>query len=118
MDAISDEATNEEGNDIPIILLCMDRRTKNDPLLSKLFGLGMYNILVGQDRSIQKVARLMYRPRTKKEAKAYYRVEAEDVNYTTANKSGEVSEVEVQNILNHHFFIRKMVSRKRRVPTI
>ena len=102
MDTISDEATNVDGNDIPIILLCMDRRTKNDPLLTKLFGLGMYNILVGQDRSIQKVARLMYRPRTKKEAKAYYRVDAEGVSYSSASKSGGVSETEIQNILNHY----------------
>ena len=102
MDAISDEATNAEGNDIPIILLCMDRRTKNDPLLVKLFGLGLYNVLVGQDRSIQKVASLMYKPRSKKEAKSYYRVEAEDVGYSAADKNGGVSESEIQNILTHY----------------
>ena len=102
MDAISDEATNVEGNDIPIILLCMDRRTKNDPLLVKLFGLGLYNVLIGQDRSIQKVAALMYKPRTKKEAKAYYKVEAENVGYTTEDKNGGVNETEIQNILNHY----------------
>ena len=102
MDAISDEATNEEGNDIPIILLCMDRRTKNDPLLVKLFGLGLYNVLVGQDRSVQKVAALMYKPRSKKEAKAYYKVEPDEINYSSAKKSDEVSENEIQNILNHY----------------
>ena len=102
MDAISDEATNAEGNDIPIILLCVDRRTKNDPLLLKLFGLGLYNILVGQDRSVQKVCKLMYKPRTKKEAKLYYKVEAEDVNYTATNKTTGVNESEMQNILNHY----------------
>ena len=102
MDAISDEATNAEGNDIPIILLCVDRRTKNDPLLLKLFGLGLYNILVGQDRSVQKVCKLMYKPRTKKEAKLYYKVEAENVNYTATNRSTGVNESEMQNILNHY----------------
>ena len=102
MDAISDEATNAEGNDIPIILLGMDRRTKNDPLLVKLFGLGLYNVLVGQDRSLQKVAALMYKPRTKKEAKAYYKVEAEKVTYSADNKNGGVNESEIQNILTHY----------------
>ena len=102
MDAISDEATNAEGNDIPIILLGMDRRTKNDPLLVKLFGLGLYNVLVGQDRSLQKVAALMYKPRTKKEAKAYYKVEAENVGYSSDSKSGGVNESEIQNILAHY----------------
>lgn len=102
MDAISDEATNAEGNDIPIILLGMDRRTKNDPLLVKLFGLGLYNVLIGQDRSLQKVASLMYKPRTKKEAKAYYKVETEKVNYVADNKNGGISESEIQNILSHY----------------
>ena len=102
MDAISDEATNVDGSDIPIILLCMDRRTKNDPLLVRLFGLGLYNVLVGQDRSVQKVAGLMYKPRTKKEAKMYYKVEPENVTYSSTKKNNEVSETEIQNILNHY----------------
>ena len=102
MDAISDEATNVDGSDIPIILLCMDRRTKNDPLLVKLFGLGIYNVLIGQDRSVKNVIDLMYRPRNKKEAKAYYKVEAEKINYTSNTSDNGVSESEIQNILNHY----------------
>ena len=102
MDVISDEATNAEGNDIPIILICTDRRTKNDPLLTKLFGLGLYNVLVGQDRSIQKVCNLIYKPRSKKEAKVYYKVEAENVSYVSENDNNGVSEKELQNILNHY----------------
>ena len=102
MDTISDEATNVDGSDIPIILLCMDRRTKNDPILVKLFGLGIYNVLIGQDRSVQKVVDLIYKPRSKKEAKAYYKVEAEKVNYTSNSSDDGVSESEIQNILNHY----------------
>ena len=101
MDIISDEATNVEGDDIPIILIGLDRRTKNDPLLLKLFGLGIYNVLIGQDRSIQKVCGLMYKPRSKKEAKAYYKVETENIGYET-EKSNGVNETEIQNILNHY----------------
>ena len=44
MDAISDEATNADGSDIPIILLCMDRRTKNDPLHNFKYGIPVYYI--------------------------------------------------------------------------
>ena len=102
MDIISDEATNADGSDIPIILLCMDRRTKNDPLLVKLFGLGIYNVLIGQDRSVQKVVDLIYKPRSKKEAKAYYKVEAEKINYTSDPSDNGVNESEIQNILNHY----------------
>ncbi len=101
MDNISDEATNESGNDIPIILICTDRREKSDPLLVKLFGIGVYNALLGKDRSITQVCELLERPRTKKEAKVYYRIDSEDVDYKVENE-GDVSETEIQNILNHY----------------
>ncbi len=101
MDNISDEATNLSGNDIPIILICTDRRTKSEPLLVKLFGIGVYNALIGKDRSITNVCELLARPRTKKEAKAYYRIDSEDVDYKVENE-GDVSEGEIQNILNYY----------------
>lgn len=101
MDSISDEATNQNGNDIPIILICTDRREKSDPLLVKLFGIGVYNALIGKDRSITAVCELINHPRTKKEAKVYYHVDSDDVDYKTEN-DGDVSEVEIQNILNHY----------------
>ena len=101
MDNISDEATNQSGNDIPIILICTDRREKSDPLLVKLFGIGVYNALFGKDRSITKVCELLEKPRTKKEAKVYYRIDSDDVDYKVENE-GDVSEVEIQNILNHY----------------
>ena len=101
MDNISDEATNLSGNDIPIILICTDRRTKSEPLLVKLFGIGVYNALLGKDRSITNVCELLARPRTKKEAKVYYRIDSEDVDYKVENE-GDVSEGEIQNILNYY----------------
>ena len=52
LDNISDEAIDEEGNNTDIILICADRRTKSDEMLVKLFGLGIYNAIIGQDRSI------------------------------------------------------------------
>ena len=52
LDNISDEATDNNGEDTPIILICSDRRTKSEQLLVKLFGIGIYNALLGQDRSI------------------------------------------------------------------
>lgn len=101
MDNISDEATNQSGNDIPIILICADRREKSEPLLVKLFGIGVYNALLGKDRSITTVCELLNRPRGKKEAKSYYRIDAEDVDYKVENE-GDVSETEIKNILNHY----------------
>ena len=101
LDAISDEATTPTGQDIPIILICADRRTKSESILVKLFGIGIYSALLGQDRTISNVCQLINKPRNKKDAKIYYRVEAEDVDYKAENE-GDVNEVEIQNILNHY----------------
>lgn len=101
LDNISDEATNAEGNDTDIILICTDRRSKSDEMLNKLFGIGIYNAIIGQDRSIDEVCKLINKPRTKKEAKLYYKIESENVNYQSENEDS-VSETEVQNILAHY----------------
>lgn len=101
LDAISDEATSNNGQDIPIILICADRRVKSESLLVKLFGIGIYSALLGQDRSITSVCQLINKPRSKKEAKVYYRIDSDDVDYKSESE-GDVSEVEIQNILNHY----------------
>ena len=72
LDSISDEAANTEGDDIPIILICSDRREKGEDMLVKLFGIGIYNALIGNDRSVSQVCQLLNRPRLKKDAKVYY----------------------------------------------
>lgn len=101
MDNISDEATNQSGDNIPIILICTDRRTKSEPLLVKLFGIGLYDALLGKDRSITNVCELLARPRSKKEAKVYYHIDSEDVDYKVENEE-DVTEVEIQSIINHY----------------
>ena len=101
LDSISDEASNIKGNDIPIILICSDRRTKSEEMLVKLFGIGIYNAILGNDRSVDEVCRLIHRPRLKKEAKAYYKIDSEEVNYQAENEN-DVSEMEIQNILAHY----------------
>ena len=101
LDNISDEATSTDGQDIPIILICADRRTKSENILVKLFGIGIYNALLGQDRTISNVCDLINKPRNKKEAKVYYRIDTDDVDYK-AEGEGDVNEVEIQNILNHY----------------
>ena len=101
LDSISDEASNIKGNDIPIILICSDRRTKSEEMLVKLFGIGIYNAILGNDRSVDEVCRLINRPRVKKEAKAYYKIDSEEVTYRAENEN-DVSEMEIQNILAHY----------------
>ena len=101
LDSISDEATNAEGDDTDIIFICGDRRNKSDEMLSKFFGIGIYNAIVGQDRSTEEVCKLINKPRTKKEAKIYYKIDIDNINYQTESENN-VSETEVQNILAHY----------------
>lgn len=101
LDSISDEASNANGEDIPIILICTERRNKSEQILVKLFGIGIYNAILGNDRSVSEVCRLINRPRSKKEAKTYYKIDADDVTYGKEDEN-DVSELEIQNILSHY----------------
>ena len=101
LDRISDEATKANGEDIQVILICSDRRTKSDEMLTKIFGIGIYNALIGDERNIDNLCRLMNHPRTKKEAKIAYKIEGNSVTYQAENENS-VSESEVQNILAHY----------------
>lgn len=99
LDKISDEASNSKEGDIPIILIATDRRRQGAEILSKLLSIGVYNILLGKDRKIDEVCKLIYQPRTKKEAKDYYRVEAEGYKMVDPDS---VSESEIRNIIRHY----------------
>ena len=101
LDNISDEAQDIDGNDTAIVLICSDRRTKGSSFLVKIFGIGIYNALLGTERSMEQVCKLINKPRVKKEAKMYYKIDSDDVNYSKENDK-EVSELEIQNI-NTHF---------------
>ena len=100
LDNISDEAVSTDGKDIPIILICSERRSKAEEILVKLFGISVYNAVIGEDRSIDEVCRLINKPRSKKEAKLYYKIDSENVNYQKG-KENDVREEELQNILMH-----------------
>ena len=106
LDDISDEATNSTRSDTPIILICTDRRTKTDEILVKLFSIGIYNALIGADRNIDEICKLLKVPRTKKEAKLYYKIDSEEVAYQSENEN-DVSEAEIQSIISHYKKIGK-----------
>ena len=101
LDRISDEATKANGEDIQIILICSDRRSRSDEMLTKIFGIGIYNALIGDERNIDNLCGLLNQPRTKKEAKMAYKIEGNSVGYQAENENS-VSESEVQNILAHY----------------
>lgn len=110
LDKISDEAISGVGEDIPIIFIASDRRSKSDNLLSKLFSIGIYNALLGTDRTIPEVCKLVNKPRTKKEAKVYYKIETDEVSYH-AESEDSVSETEIQNIITHYKRLGKNTDR-------
>ena len=101
LDSISDEATNVKGEDIPIILISTDRRVIGDQMLNRLFGIGVYDVLIGNKRSVDEVCERIKKPRTKKEAKIYYGIDTEGISYEAVTEN-DVSEDEIQNILKHY----------------
>ncbi len=100
---------SDEGTDIPIILICSERRSKSEDILVKLFGISIYNAVIGNDRSIDEICRLINRPRSKKEAKIYYKIDTDDVNYEREKEI--VGEDEINNILIHFKKIGKNETR-------
>ena len=100
LDGITDEVSNSKGKDIPIIVICTERRTKGEEILVKLFGIGIYNAIIGTDRSTDEVCRLINSPRSKKEAKIYYKISSKDVEYDPEDEN-DVSEEEMQHILSY-----------------
>ena len=110
LDSISDEAIDRNGKDIPIILIGTDRRAKADQLLAKLFAIGVYDVLLGDDRSIEGICDLLKQTRTKRIAKEYYGIASEGVEYQ-AESEKDVSEIEIQNIITHYKKLGKDESR-------
>lgn len=106
LDDISDEASNTQGENIPIIVISSERRQKGEEILVKLFGIGVYDVLIGKDRKIDEICHLIKRPRSKKDAKEYYRIDTENVSYKPEDED-DVSEIEIQNILAHYKRIGK-----------
>ena len=103
MDEITDEAYKEDGTGIPIILICRDRRSEQDPIIQQLFTLGVYNILVGKDRTIQNVCALIDKPRNKKRAKVLYNINPKGLEYKKEESKKVISNKELASIIR--FFV-------------
>ena len=81
-----------------IVYIASDRRKHGDEFLSKLFNLGMYTVLTGQDRTKGKVCEAIHTPLFKKDVKKFY----EDVVGENVYKTAEVSEIEIQRIISYY----------------
>ncbi|MEG2348482.1 MAG: hypothetical protein RSB67_02410 [Clostridia bacterium] len=81
-----------------IIYVASDRRKQGDEFLSKLFNLGMYTVLTGQNRTKGKVSEAINKPYFKKDVKKFYDRVSGDNIYDSA----EVSEIEIQRIISYY----------------
>ena len=99
MDEITDEAYKEDGTSIPIILICNDRRTERDAVIQQLFTLGIYNVLLGKERTIQNVCALIDRPRNKKMAKIAFNIDPKALQYKSGISQKKISDKELLSIL-------------------
>lgn len=98
---ISKEAKTLNEERIEVILLCADRRKKSEEMLIKIYNLEIYNAIIGQDRSIDEVCKLIYNPRDKGLARQYYDIPVNDLS-GQEDSENNVSEAEVENILAHY----------------
>ena len=97
---ISEVAKDVNNDPIDIIIICADRRKKTDNMLTKIYNNGIYNAIIGHDRSIDEICRLINTPRDKEEAIAYYGIYQSELSDTQTEES--VSEGEVENIIAHY----------------
>lgn len=81
-----------------LVYIASDRRRLGDEFLSKLFNLGVYTVLTGQDRTKGRVCDRINMPYTKKDVKKYY----EDKTAQSVYKSVQVSEIELQRIISYY----------------
>ncbi len=94
----------DEVQDASIAFIGSDRRTKVDPLVSRLFNIGVYSLLLGADRNISSLCDAIREPRTKKDAKEYL-----NLNPATNTAGGiqssaddEITEGQMAHILKHY----------------
>jgi hypothetical protein len=81
-----------------IVYVSSDRRKLGDDFLAKLFNLGVYTVLTGQDRTKGKVAAAINIPFQKRDVKKYYDKGLSENVYNAA----EVSEIEIQRIISYY----------------
>jgi len=81
-----------------IIFVASDRRKLGDEFLARLFNIGVYSVLTGNNRTKSKVSEAINSPKKKKDVKKYY----EDSNEKNVYGKAQVSEIEIQRIINYY----------------
>ena len=93
------DSVTDEVEDSTIIFICSDGRNKNDTIIGRLFNIGIYNLLMGDEREIVPLCGLIKEPRNKKEAKEYLKSNpAVGGTVEIAKSADEVDEIDLLNI--------------------
>lgn len=92
----------DELQDSDIIFICSDRREKGDAFVNKLFSIGIYNLLLGDDRNINPLCEIIKKPKTKREAKQYLNIDSSSIVDTPMTRDDEVDEHQMRNILSYY----------------
>ncbi len=81
-----------------IVYVASDRRKLGDDFLAKLFNLGIYTVLTGQERTKGKVCLAINKPFIKKDVKKYY----DSAKSKNVYEDSGVSEIEIQRIVSYY----------------
>ena len=95
------DSITDEIEDSTIIFICADNRTKSDNLIGRLFNIGIYNVLMGDERQPKQLCSLIREPRNKKEAKEYLHNNPAIRGDSVATPDEGVDERELLNIVNY-----------------
>ncbi len=94
------DSITDEIEDSTIIFICSDNRTRNDALIGRFFNLGIYNVMIGDERQPSYLCKLLKDPRSKKEAKEYLKSNPA-VGETSIQQDDGVNEAELMNICRY-----------------
>ena len=98
IDGITDEIEDSE-----IIFICSDRRTKqNDSFVERLFNIGVYNMLIGDERTIEPLCKCIKKPLNKKEAKRHLNITSIVSEGSPLASDDTVEEDQIMSILKYY----------------
>ncbi len=108
LEKIIDVFKLESIEPIPILFISNEKRGIKDEILPTMFNLGIYNALVGKDRTITKICEIIKNPRSESEARVYYNLGAKE---SISKEKEIVNPREINNILRHYKKIITMPDR-------
>ncbi len=98
IDNITDEIEDSE-----IIFICLDRRNKqNDSFVERLFNIGVYNVLIGDERTFDSLCKYIKKPLNKKEAKRHLNITSIVSDGSPLASDDTVEEDQIMSILKYY----------------